>query len=420
MIRKIGIDDLQIGMYVEKVDRPWLEIPFFKKHIQSSQQIDKLRGFSVRVLYIDTEKGSEVEEPVVAEEPVVPDTAEPVTAAPDNLAPTRKHHASPSIFDGEEVQVCSALQQQAVKCVQEFYSQLETGETPDLEPSEKVVDDLIDNMTRHPGILLTLSNIKSYDEYTFTHSINVALLSITLGKALNYTRSDLKTLGLGALFHDVGKTRVPREIINSPKALPPEDFQVVRKHPIFSVELLKHVPGMTIDIIRVALEHHERTSGSGYPRGLKGASISEFGMISSIADVYDAMTSDRAYRKRVTPHAALSNIYATAKGNFNTGFVERFITRLGIYPVGTPIVLTSGEVGVVSGIHTDKLILPEVYLLFDKDGQEIFPPDRLDLRHDRRNRCIQTVAKPEKFGISVERLLGVDQAAPPPPEPVEV
>ena len=419
MIRKIGIDELEVGMYVEKVDRPWLEIPFFKKHIQSPQQIDKLREFSVRVLYIDTDKGSAVKEPRRSEEAVTPEVPEPEYVAADNLAPTRKHHASPSIFDGEDVQMCQALQLQAVKAVQNFYSALEDGATPDLEPSEKVVDDLIDNMARHPGILLTLSNIKSYDDYTFTHSINVALLSITLGKALNYTRSDLKTLGLGALFHDVGKIRVPREIINSPRPLSPDDFAVVRKHPIYSVEILKLVPGMTIDVIRVALEHHERTSGKGYPRGLKGGNISEFGMISSIADVYDAMTSDRVYRKRVTPHSALSNIYATAEGNFNTGFVERFITRLGIYPVGTPVALTSGEVGVVSGIHTDKLILPEVFLLFDKDGQEIYPPDRLDLLHDRQKRRIQKVANPENFGISVERLLGVDGMEPAPPEPVE-
>jgi putative nucleotidyltransferase with HDIG domain len=407
MIRKISIDDLEVGMYVEKVDRPWLEIPFFKKSIQSTRQIDKLREYSVNVLYIDTDKGGGSVQQESGEETSSGEGPQAAVGSEAPLAPSCQHHASPSIFDPEEIQLCRVLQQNAVQCVKEFYASVESGDAPDLKAAEAVVDELINNVTRHPGVMMTLSKLKAYDEYTFTHSVNVSLLAITLGKTLHYNRSDLKTLGLGALFHDIGKTRVSKKILNNPGGLTEDEMNLMYKHPVHSVEILKHVPGMTIDIIRVALEHHERISGTGYPRGLKGSNISEFGMISTIADVYDAMTSDRVYRKKLTSHAALSKIYATAKGNYNTAFVERFITRVGIYPIGTTLILTSGEVGVVSRIHTEKLLCPEVFVLFDKTGKEITPPEKVDLLHDRKKRRVQAVSRPEKFGISVERLLGL-------------
>jgi len=400
MLKKIHINDLQIGMYVEKVDRSWIEIPFFKKHIRSLQQVEKLREYHVEVLYVDTEKGDWVES--------APSSGQcPVREAKTEPGPVEgtKTGEIPSIFDAEEIRVARALQQQAVECVKGVYRNIAEEESPDLEAAEEVVGRMIHHITHHPNVLFTLSKLQDFDEYTFMHCVNVSTFSLIIGKALHYTQNELKKLGVGALFHDVGKTRVDKKILNKPGKLDAGELMVIRKHPIFSVELLREVPGMRMESMRVALEHHERISGGGYPRGLKGKEISPFGQIAAIADVYDAMTTDRVYQKKLLPYAAVSRIYRMTKENFDPGLVERFIARIGVYPVGTVVVLSSGEVGVVTEIHRDHLLSPIVLIFVDPAGNRIETPDRIDLLHDHHNRRIEQVIHPEEAGISLEVLV---------------
>jgi len=411
MLKRIGIDDLQVGMYVEKVDRPWLEIPFFKKRIRSVNQISTLREYKVKVLYINTEKGTQEPAPSGSarqNSSTDPSEAEPSRSSfPDSKDSSSSTRRDGSLFLGsrENIQVCRALQNQAVRCVREVFQSIENGVPPDLSAAASIVDEVINNLSRHPGILISLSKLKSYDEYTFMHCVNVAVFSMALGKSLHYTRNDLQKLGLGALFHDIGKRRIPNEILNKPGSLSPREMKQMRKHPLYSLELLRDVAGMNSASLHVPLEHHERISGKGYPRGLKGYGISEFGMIAMIADVYDAMTTERVYSRKMSPHTALSKIFAMGKDNFNMSFVERFIAQIGVYPVGTTVILDSGEVGVVTRIHRDHLLLPVVLILSDRNGRRVDPPDEVDLLYDTRKRRIQSVTQPERFGISIEELL---------------
>ncbi len=403
MLKKIGIDELTVGMYVEKVDRSWLEIPYFRKHIQSSDQIETLRKFNVQVLHIDTDRSTPEEATSDGERPAK------TSGAPRGDEATPVGEAKPGgregIFDAEKVQVCRAFQKRAVQCVKKAFAALAANEPPDMEDAGVVVEGLIDHMARDTAILTTLAKLKAYDDYTFTHSVNVTIFSLIIGKALQYTRSDLTKLGLGAMFHDIGKTRISNDILNQPRRLEPHEMAQVQKHPLFSLELLREVTGMSVHSLRVSLEHHERVSGKGYPRGLKGANISEFGMISSIADVYDAMTTDRVYQKKAQPHSALARIYAMAKEDFNVGFVERFIARLGFYPIGSVVILTSGEVGIVTETHLDHLLCPVVMLLLDRTGQRLRSPDFVDLLYDREKRRVKSVAGPSQYDLSVQDLL---------------
>lgn len=400
MLKKIHINDLQVGMYVEKVDRSWIEIPFFNKHIQSSQQLAKLREYHVEVLYVDTEKGDWVE--------AIP-SPEPCSIPKKKSKPGPVKEAKaikiPSIFDAEECQVARALQKHAVECVKGFYRNIAEGESPDLEIAEEVVDRMIHHITHHPTVLFTLSKLQDFDEYTFMHCVNVSTFSLIVGKALHYTRNELKNLGVGALFHDIGKTRLDKKILNKPGKLDAEEMKLIHQHPVFSVELLREIPGMNMESMRVALEHHERISGKGYPRGLKGSEISVFGQIAAIADVYDAMTTDRVYQKKLLPYAAVSYIYRMSKENFDPDLVERFIARIGVYPVGTVVVLSSGEVGVVTEIHRDHLLSPVVRIFADATGVKIETPELIDLLHDKKNRKIEQVIHPDKAGISLEMLV---------------
>ncbi len=407
MLKKIHIDDLQIGMYVEKIDRSWIEIPFFKKHIQSPQQVEKLKKYQVDVLYVDTEKGdwAGFATPSLKTQPVREEKKEPPP-----LEELEQHEVL-SIFDSGEIRVARALQRHAVECVKGVYRDLTEGESPDLEAAEEVVDRMIAHITHHPDVLFTLSKLQDFDEYTFMHCVNVATFSLILGKALHYTQSEMKKLGVGALFHDVGKTRVDKNILNKPGDLNAAELKVIHQHPVFSVELLREVPAMNLESMQVALEHHERLSGKGYPRGLKGKDISEFGKIAAIADVYDAMTSDRVYQAKLLPHAAISRIYKMAEGNFDPGLVERFIARIGVYPVGTVVVLSSREIGVVTEIHRDHLLTPIVRIFVDPAGTHLENPNRVDLLHDKKHRRIKEVIHQDQAGISLDVLVDLPDEA---------
>jgi len=414
MLKKIHINDLQVGMYVEKVDRSWIEIPFFNKHIQSPRQVEKLRKYHVEVLYVDTEKGEWVEpassiepQPDQEQEEVLQAESEPEPDGEPESESESKNSEVPSIFDAEEIRVARALQQHAVDCVKGVYKNISEGESPDLEAAEEVVDQMIHHITHHPNVLFTLSKLQVFDEYTFMHCVNVSTFSLIIGKSLHYTHNELKKLGVGALFHDVGKTRVNKEILNKPSELNPEELKAMQRHPVLSVELLRAVPGMSMESMRVALEHHERISGKGYPRGLKGNEISVFGKIAAIADVYDAMTTDRVYQKKLLPYAAVSRIYRMVEEDFDPGLVERFISRIGVYPVGTVVVLSSGETGVVTEIHRDHLLSPIVLIFIDSAGNLIDPLENIDLLHDKKNRKIDQVIHQEKVGFSLEGLVNV-------------
>ncbi|NOY53652.1 MAG: HD-GYP domain-containing protein [Deltaproteobacteria bacterium] len=408
MLKKIHINDLQIGMYVEKVDRSWIEIPFFKKHIQSPQQVEKLRKYHVDVLYVDTEKGDWAGSATVS-----PEFAPAPGKKGESESSSKQAKEIPSIFDPEEIRVAKALQRHAVECVKGVYRDIAEGGSPDLESAEEVVDRMIDHITHHPDVLFILSKLQDFDEYTFMHCVNVSTFSLILGKALHYTQSELKKLGVGALFHDVGKTRVNKEILNKPGKLDPAELKMIQRHPVFSVELLREIPGMNMESMQVALEHHERVSGKGYPRGLKGREISEFGKIAAIADVYDAMTTERVYQTKLMPYAAIARIYRMAKGNFEPGLVERFIARIGIYPVGTVVILSSGEIGVVTEIHRDHLLTPIVRIFVDPAGNPSENLNRIDLLHDKSHRRIKEVIHQDQAGISLNVLVDVPLKAEP-------
>lgn len=403
MLKQISIDELEPGMYVEKVDRSWVEIPFFKKNIKTSQQVEKLRNYDVRTLHIDTEKGKDLL-PQEDSTPLPPVDLQK-ESVPSEVNPKTLGSESPKILAGEEVGICEALHKQAIQCVREIYKNVSAGAPPDIDGAQEVVDNLVNNMGRYRDVLISLSKLKAFDDYTFTHSVNVAIFSITLGEGLHYPAQELKALGLGAIFHDIGKTRIPKEILNRPGPLTPDEVPVIQKHPQEGMELLKETPGVNTDILRVPLEHHERISGSGYPRGLKGSKISEFGMIASIADVYDAMTSDRVYHSKMPPHTALSKIYAMGKESFNIGFIEKFISRIGVYPIGSLLILSSGEVGVVTEIRRDQLLRPQILLIKDQEGLLMDSPEIIDLLHEKKKRRIVGVTTPENVGINLEDFL---------------
>ena len=212
----------------------------------------------------------------------------------------------------------------------------------------ELAEELLDNVLNNENVLLYLVDIKSMDNYTYSHCVNVAIISIILGISLNLNKSDLINLCIGALMHDIGKTFIPHDILQKPGKLTPEEFETIKQHPKLGYDFLNKMnPSLNSDIQSIVLYHHERFDGYGYPEGLTGDEINYLTRIVSIADVYDALTSDRPYKRAMCPSDALEFIMSNAGTLFDFDMVNIFCRIIIPYPKGTIVNLSNGDVGIV-------------------------------------------------------------------------
>lgn len=224
-------------------------------------------------------------------------------------------------------------------------SKVERNNNVDSRQIKSVINNLMDELLANRHLLVQLMDIRSIDEkeYTFNHSVNVTVLSLLTGIAKGYNQIQLQELGTGALLHDVGKSGVNQDIFSKREPLTPQEFEEVRKHSMKGFDILRKQNDISLISSAVALQHHERYNGSGYPQGLKGTEIHEYARIVGIADVYDALTSDRHFRKRYYPHQAAEFIMGLAGHYFDPKLVELFLENIAIYPAGTTVTLSNGQ-----------------------------------------------------------------------------
>ena len=214
-----------------------------------------------------------------------------------------------------------------------------------------VINEIIGNLFQRDLLMLNLADVRSVDDYTFSHSLNVCLMGLIAGISLNLGKRRLFELGMGAMLHDMGKTKIPDKILKKPGPLTKEEMIEVQKHSLFGYEIIKQKQGIPSIVAEIAYEHHERLNGEGYPRKLSGSRIQPLSQITGIADVYDAVMSDRVYRKAYLPHEAYELIAAAGDFHYEYRYVEAFLSNIAVYPVGTVVALNSGEVGVVSKLR---------------------------------------------------------------------
>jgi HD-GYP domain-containing protein (c-di-GMP phosphodiesterase class II) len=230
------------------------------------------------------------------------------------------------------------------------------------------VSEIIDQLLENSKTVVNLVDIRSYDEYTFAHSVNVCVLSIMTGISLGYDKKRLNALALGTLMHDVGKILIPQELLNKPAALTTEEFEELKKHCLYGNRLLKSSNILGALAASVALQHHERYNGQGYPRGLAGKEIHEFSRIAGIADTYDAITVDRVYRKAIPPKDAWELVDRSGGTLFDDEITKIFLSHIAAYPVGTIVRLNNNEVGAVIENIKGCSNLPKIRILFDPCG----------------------------------------------------
>lgn len=263
----------------------------------------------------------------------------------------------------------------AVSYTKGVINKIKSGERVNIKKAKRVVESMVDMILEEEELLIVMTAIKDYDEYTYNHSVNVSILSVALGQRLGLSRKALTELGLVALFHDLGKMEVPPEILNKPTNFSDEEWRIVKKHPFWGVRAILKLKGLDASSIRtaiVAFEHHLNYDMSGYPKMSRHLDLDFYSKIVSLADQYDAMTSARVYsRVPMAPDKALSIMMERAGTQLDPLLFKFFINMIGVFPIGTLVLLDTKELGLVYGGNTMFQDRPRVLVIIDSTGNRV-------------------------------------------------
>ncbi|WP_147822292.1 HD-GYP domain-containing protein [Salidesulfovibrio onnuriiensis] len=365
MIKKISVDDLKPGMEVVQLNADvWQYLPYLYTKpgpIENEAQIERIRREGFLHAFVNLEADS----PVSDEERL-----EKLILAQDH-APRRKPKKS---FDKVIDQARKAYSQ-ALDQTKRIITDVKMGRQVDYQASAEALEGVIESAIQNADTIVCLSKLSKYDSYTYSHSINVAAIAVVFGEFLGMPRKDLEVLGVAGMMHDLGKTAIPNRIINKRGRLTPNEFDQIKKHPILGLKILEKSPGIPVEVMQAVAEHHEKYNGSGYPHGLRKQDTCVFGRILSLADVYDALTSDRSYKQAILPNKALAIMYGMRDQDFDAREVQLFIKCLGIFPAGSLVKLSSGNFGVVFESNPQQPLLPKIKVILDEDLSPI--PARL-------------------------------------------
>ena len=347
---RIRASELKLGMYVSELDRPWINSPFLIHGftIRKQTQLTEIQSLC-QFVYIDITRGS---------------------ASSDKnhgAKPSQTQTYSSSQPFNENLEAAITIHGKAKIVIDNMFNAVRSGGLFHIDQVRQSVEDCVNNIIVNPHSMLWLSMIKNKDEYTSEHSLNVAILSIALGRAEGLVQSDLEDLGICAMLHDVGKTKIPSEILNREGSLDEQEFEVMKMHTIHGKKLLIGQPNIPAAAVDIALSHHERMDGSGYPVGLNANQIPYLVRIVAIADAYDAMTSGRVYCEAKPAAEALKLLLDAKDSHFDALLINKFIESIGVYPIGSIAELNSGEAGIVLPTDTNNGLRPLVLVMRDAD-----------------------------------------------------
>ena len=255
--------------------------------------------------------------------------------------------------DEEEIALKPIREETRSKAIEIFKKtvhQYRKHETLDITELTEIINEMIDHILANPQIIYNIVDIRNYDRYTFTHSVNVTVISLLMGSVMGMHRNELEVLGIGAMLHDIGKITIDKKVLNKASKLDSSEFDMIKGHAREGYEILKTKVQISFLPAHVAFQHHEREDGSGYPRGLTGNSIHQHSKIVAIADVFDAMTSDRVYRKALPSYLAVREIVTNNRIKYDQNMVEHFVKVVVPYPKGTVLLLSDGKKVVVTSV----------------------------------------------------------------------
>lgn len=288
--------------------------------------------------------------------------------------------------------VSQETRQEAVRHVKKVFESIELGKTFDMAPLSRSVNAIIDEIVSNPNVLIHLTDIRTFDGYTFSHSVNVCILSVIIGLKFQLNELELRELAIGAILHDVGKTSIPTQILLKKGPLTPSEFVQVKMHTIKGWQILKKNPAIPLFSAHIAYQHHEQPNGKGYPRKLIDEQIDLYAKIVSVADAYDAMTSARVYREAMLPSQALRVIRQLRDIQFNAEAADCLISSVAPYPVGSRVQLNTSEIGIVVDVNNDDRDRPVVRVLFNADGSKCRSNFEVDLAKERSLAIVKSIS----------------------------
>ncbi len=405
MIKKITVDLLKPGMYVSDFNAGWLSHPFAfnSMKISCDAEVAKVLQAGIKDLYIDTSKGLDVGDAA----PTLHEAKQESARQMEKMAEVEKpRQPEARVSLAEEMMRARATYGEATRIIRSIMDDIRLGQQFDVAVAKPVVEKIAASVMRNNNAMMTMRRLKSLDDYTFLHSVSVCAMLTSFAKVMEM--ESMHDLALGALLHDVGKMRVVGAVLNKPKSLSEEEYRHMKSHVVLGSDLIRQLPGIPALALEPLEQHHERYDGSGYPKGLKGEEITLAGRMAAIVDVYDAITSDRVYRKGLSPAAAVQKLFEWSKFHFDPALMQIFLKSIGIYPVGSFVRLESGRMGVVIEQSDQHLLTPVVRVMYDGKRQHYMQPELVDLSRPMGSGGADRITgyeAPEKLGIDITRFL---------------
>ncbi|MEZ0232580.1 MAG: HD-GYP domain-containing protein [Methylophilaceae bacterium] len=367
MLKRISVHQVRLGMFIQELSGSWIDHPFWRKSFKLEDEalLKQLLASKVEELVIDTAKGLDVEVTQAVESSPAVNTPPPP--------------AVPRVPIDQERAQAAKLLKASERAVTSMFTEVRMGKALNAEDAMPLVEEIAASVFRNENALISLVRLKRKDDYTYMHSVAVCALMVALAKELKLSAEDTRQAGLAGLLHDVGKMAIPLEVLNKPGKLTDNEFDVVRGHPAAGHEILLSSTGVGDVALDVCLHHHEKMDGTGYPKKLKGDQISLFAKMGAICDVYDAITSNRPYKAGWEPGVSLQRMAQWSGTHFDDAVFKAFIKSMGIYPVGSMVMMKSGRLAVVIDQSPKSLLSPIVKVFFSTRVKARIPVEIIDL-----------------------------------------
>ncbi|MGQ0557354.1 MAG: HD-GYP domain-containing protein [Nitrospiraceae bacterium] len=417
-IKRIAIEQLIPGMFITEMDVPWYRTPFLshKRLIKDQQTIQLMKQHGIRMVSIDTSKGSDLpSEPsattlhAASQQPPNADVPAPPDQTPERTPEVKPHDHS-----------ATAIYAQAQEAVERIFEDLGRGIPPSPEATKAIVSNVLGQVLNDRAAMVTqlaIQKIKQFDRSLTTHALDTCILSLVVAVESGLDHTAQEQIGMGALLHDAGYVRLPRNLVRKREECSGQDKTLLEQHCKLGVALLSEQPGLHEDILRIVREHHERANGSGFPAKLGNDQIFHLAQIVGIVDFYDGMVSRHGSRPTTTPHDAVRQLFlAGEQGLFEKSLVEILIRSIGVYPVGSLVRLKTGEQAVVIGVNPQQRLKPLVKVTTDPQGNLYPTPIAVDLSMpspDHPDRSVLRVLDPvqERVNIGIYLDTAPPQAA---------
>lgn len=401
MIKRIPVTMLEVGMYVSDLNKDWIPHNNIRKQgiIRTEAVIEKIAGLGVKEIYIDTARGKDAREGIPQPE---------IDEAMDkrlNAAGEMKPAARPIIPLADEMRVAEKIHNQAKSLVSTVMDNVKVGRAFDVSSVDDLAGNMLQSILRNHNALTCLGRIRDKDSYLMEHSVNLSVLMSVFSKSIDLSNRVMHQAIVGALLHDIGKILVPDSVLHKPGKLTEQEFSIMKMHVNFGKDILQISEGVSDLSVLIASQHHERVDGSGYPEGLKGDEISTYGRMVAIVDVYDAITADRCYHQGMTPTQGIRKLLEWSDHHLDRSLVNQFIRCIGIYPVGSLVLLESGRLGAVIQANEADQRLPILRIMYHTKFRSHIKVEVLDLSNAKVQDRIVKAVDPKDYGIDIQKFM---------------